>query len=59
MKGIRKGVKQAGGKLYTALDGVNGAVGNAKDQLIRLKEGRGPAGMLLWDEKVANQIREG
>jgi len=51
-------LKQVGGKLNTALDGVNGAVGNANDLLIGLKEGRGPAGMLLRDEKVADQIRE-
>jgi phospholipid/cholesterol/gamma-HCH transport system substrate-binding protein len=33
-------------------------VGNANDLLIGLKEGRGPAGMLLRDEKMAGQIRE-
>src|ERR1700730_1031933 len=51
-------IKQVGGKLNIALDGVNGAVGNANDLLIGLKEGRGPAGMLLRDEKMADQIRE-
>ena len=51
-------IKQVGGKLNVALDGVNGAVGNANDLLIGLKEGRGPAGMLLRDEKMAGQIRE-
>ena len=51
-------IKQVGGKLDTALDGVNGAVGNANDLLVGLKEGRGPAGMLLRDEKMAGQIRE-
>src|SRR5580658_7650598 len=51
-------IKQVGGKLNVALDGVNGAVGNANDLLVGLKEGRGPAGMLLRDEKVAGQIRE-
>jgi phospholipid/cholesterol/gamma-HCH transport system substrate-binding protein len=51
-------LKQVGGKLNIALDGVNGAVGNANDLLIGLKEGRGPAGMLLRDEKMAGQIRE-
>ena len=51
-------LKQVGGKLNTALDGVNGAVGNASDLLIGLKEGRGPAGMILRDEKVADQIRD-
>jgi phospholipid/cholesterol/gamma-HCH transport system substrate-binding protein len=51
-------IKQVGGKLNVALDGVNGAVGNANDLLVGLKEGRGPAGMLLRDEKVAARIRE-
>jgi phospholipid/cholesterol/gamma-HCH transport system substrate-binding protein len=51
-------IKQVGGKLNVALDSVNGAVGNANDLLVGLKEGRGPAGMLLRDEKMASQIRE-
>src|SRR6266436_7330388 len=51
-------LKQVGGKLNIALDGVNGAVGNANDLLVGLKEGRGPAGMLLRDERMADQIRE-
>src|SRR5580692_4480380 len=51
-------IKQLGGKLNISLDGVNGAVGNANDLLVGLKEGRGPAGMLLRDEKMAGQIRE-
>jgi phospholipid/cholesterol/gamma-HCH transport system substrate-binding protein len=51
-------LKQIGGKLNVALDGANEAIGNANDVLVGLKEGRGPAGMLLRDEKVANQIRD-
>jgi phospholipid/cholesterol/gamma-HCH transport system substrate-binding protein len=51
-------IKQVGGELNVTLDGVNGAVGNANDLLVGLKEGRGPAGMLLRDEKMAGQIRE-
>ena len=51
-------LKKVGGKLNVALDGANGAIGNANDLLVGLKEGRGPAGMLLRDEKVADQIRE-
>src|ERR1700734_1548786 len=51
-------IKQVGGKLNVALDGVDVAVGNANDLLVGLKEGRGPAGMLLRDEKMADQIRE-
>jgi len=51
-------IKQVGGKLNIALDGVNGAVGNANDLLVGLKGGRGPAGMFLRDERMATQIRE-
>jgi phospholipid/cholesterol/gamma-HCH transport system substrate-binding protein len=51
-------MKQVSGKLNVALDGVNGAVGNANDLLVGLREGRGPAGMFLRDEKMAGQIRE-
>ena len=51
-------LKQVRGKLNAALDGTNDAIGNANDLLVGLKEGRGPAGMLLRDEKVADQIRE-
>jgi len=50
-------LKQLGGKIDVALDGVNGAVSNANDLLTGLKEGRGPVGMLLRDENVASQIR--
>jgi phospholipid/cholesterol/gamma-HCH transport system substrate-binding protein len=51
-------LKQLGGKLNTSLDGMNVAVGNANDLLVGLRQGRGPAGMLLRDEKMAAQIRE-
>jgi phospholipid/cholesterol/gamma-HCH transport system substrate-binding protein len=51
-------LKQLGSKLNTSLDRMNLAVGNANDLLVGLKEGRGPAGMLLRDEKMAGQIRE-
>ena len=51
-------LKQVTGKLNAALDGTNNAIGNANDLLVGLKEGRGPAGMLLRDERVADQIRE-
>jgi phospholipid/cholesterol/gamma-HCH transport system substrate-binding protein len=50
-------LKQVGSKVGVTLDGVNGAVGNLNDVLVGLKEGRGPAGMLLRDEKMADQIR--
>jgi len=51
-------MKQVGGKLNAALDGVNGAVGNANDLLVGLKEGRGTAGMLLRDDQMASQIKD-
>lgn len=50
-------LKQLGSKLNTSLDGVNAAVNNANDVLVGLKQGKGPAGMLLRDEKMADQIR--
>jgi phospholipid/cholesterol/gamma-HCH transport system substrate-binding protein len=51
-------MKQLNAKLDTSLDGVNIAVNNANDILVGLRDGRGPAGMLLRDEKIADQIRE-
>ena len=51
-------LKQVTGKLNAALDGTNNAIGNANDLLVGIKEGRGPAGMLLRDDKMADQIRE-
>jgi phospholipid/cholesterol/gamma-HCH transport system substrate-binding protein len=50
-------LKQVGGKLNIVLNRADGAIGNANDLLVGLKEGRGPAGMLLRDEKMADQIR--
>jgi phospholipid/cholesterol/gamma-HCH transport system substrate-binding protein len=50
-------MKQVGGKLDGALDGVTIAVGNANDVLVGLKEGRGPVGMLLRDRAMETQIR--
>jgi phospholipid/cholesterol/gamma-HCH transport system substrate-binding protein len=51
-------LKQLGSKLNTSLDGMNLAVRNANDVLVGLKQGKGPAGMLLRDETMAAQIRE-
>jgi phospholipid/cholesterol/gamma-HCH transport system substrate-binding protein len=51
-------LKQVAGKLNVTLDGAKYAIGNANDLLVGLKEGRGTAGMLLRDDKVADQIRE-
>jgi len=51
-------LKQLQGKLNLSLDRVNSAVNNANDILVGLKQGKGPAGMLLGDEKLAAQIRD-
>jgi phospholipid/cholesterol/gamma-HCH transport system substrate-binding protein len=47
-----------GGNLNSTLDGVKTTVGNVNYVVLGLKEGRGPAGMLLRDENVATQIRQ-
>jgi phospholipid/cholesterol/gamma-HCH transport system substrate-binding protein len=51
-------LKQVRGKINVALDGANDAIVNANDLLVGLREGRGPAGILLRDENVAGQIRD-
>jgi phospholipid/cholesterol/gamma-HCH transport system substrate-binding protein len=51
-------LKQVGSKLNVVLDGTHDAIGNANDLLVGLKHGRGPAGMLLRDEGMAEQIRD-
>jgi phospholipid/cholesterol/gamma-HCH transport system substrate-binding protein len=51
-------MKEVKSKLNTALEGVTGTIGNANNLLVGLKQGRGPAGMLLRDDKVAGQIRD-
>src|SRR5260370_1428759 len=51
-------LKQVGGKLNRALDGVTTTVSNVNDVVIGLKQGRGTAGMLLSDDALADQIRE-
>jgi phospholipid/cholesterol/gamma-HCH transport system substrate-binding protein len=47
-----------GGNLDSTLSEVKTTVGNANDVVTGLKEGRGPAGMLLRDEALAAQIRK-
>ena len=51
-------VKQVGNQLDHALGGISATVGNADDLIVGLKQGRGPAGMILRDENLATQIRE-
>ena len=53
-----KTLMQVGSKIGVTLDGVDGAVSNANDVIVGLKEGRGTAGMLLRDENVASQVRQ-
>jgi phospholipid/cholesterol/gamma-HCH transport system substrate-binding protein len=47
-----------GGRLNSTLDGVKTTVSNVNDVVLGLKEGRGPAGMLLRDQALATQIRQ-
>jgi len=51
-------VKEVSGKLNGALDGVTTTVSNVNDVVVALKQGRGPAGMLLSDEALAQRIRQ-
>ncbi len=47
-----------GGNLDATLTGVKTTIGNVNDVVVGLKQGRGPAGMLLQDQAVATQIRQ-
>ena len=58
MKDANGMMKQVGGKLNGALDAITTTVNNANDIVIGLKEGKGPAGMLLRDEDAAKRIRQ-
>ena len=51
-------LREVGGKLNGALDGVTTTVSNVNDVVVALKEGRGAAGMLLSDEALADRIRQ-
>jgi phospholipid/cholesterol/gamma-HCH transport system substrate-binding protein len=51
-------VTTVGGNLNSTLNEVKTTVGNANDVVVGLKEGKGPAGMLLRDEALAAQIRK-
>jgi phospholipid/cholesterol/gamma-HCH transport system substrate-binding protein len=51
-------LKQLGSKVNTSLDGMNLAVANANDLLVGLRQGKGPVGMLLRDDKMSAQIRD-
>lgn len=47
-----------GGNLNSTLGGVKTTVSNVNDVVLGLKEGQGPAGMLLRDQALAAQIRQ-
>jgi phospholipid/cholesterol/gamma-HCH transport system substrate-binding protein len=47
-----------GGKVNSTLDQVKGTISNVNDVVVGLKEGRGPAGMLLRDQALADQVRQ-
>jgi phospholipid/cholesterol/gamma-HCH transport system substrate-binding protein len=58
LKDVNGTMKQAGGKLNGALDAITTTVNNADDVVVGLKEGKGPAGMLLRDEDTAERLRQ-
>src|SRR5215471_13453995 len=51
-------MKDVGGRLDTALDGVTKTISNVNDIAVGLKQGRGAAGMLLSDDALAKQLRQ-
>jgi phospholipid/cholesterol/gamma-HCH transport system substrate-binding protein len=51
-------LSSVGGKLGSTLDTVNNTVSNVNDIAVGLKQGRGPAGMLLTDDALAKRIRQ-
>lgn len=51
-------IKRVSGKLDGALDGVKTTVLNVNDVVVGLKAGRGTAGMLLKDQRLATNLRE-
>jgi phospholipid/cholesterol/gamma-HCH transport system substrate-binding protein len=51
-------LKTTSGQLGSTLSVANTTLGNVNDVIVGLKQGRGPAGMLLQDQAMAGQIRE-
>jgi len=47
-----------GGKLAGTLDTANATLSNVNDIAMGLRQGRGPAGLLLTDDTLAKQIRQ-
>ncbi|HYL99205.1 MAG TPA: MlaD family protein, partial [Blastocatellia bacterium] len=52
-------LKQVSSKLGVTLDTLTATASNANDVVDGLKEGRGTVGMLLRDQELANEIRNG
>jgi phospholipid/cholesterol/gamma-HCH transport system substrate-binding protein len=53
----RKTLNDIGARLSVALDTLTVTASNANDVVVGIKQGRGVAGMLLQDDKLAGQIR--
>jgi phospholipid/cholesterol/gamma-HCH transport system substrate-binding protein len=51
-------ITTVGGSLNSTLTEVKMTVSNANDVVAGLKEGRGPAGMMLRDDALADQVRK-
>src|SRR5580658_8105448 len=51
-------ITEVAGNLIATLDKTKLIISNANDVVTGLKEGRGPAGMLLRDEALADQVRQ-
>ena len=51
-------LKEVGGKLSGTLDEASTTIGNVNEIAVGLRQGRGAAGMLLRDQKFANDIRQ-
>ncbi len=58
LKDADTNVNQIGAKVNGTLDGVNTTVANVDDIVVGIKQGRGPAGMLVKDETEASNIRQ-
>jgi phospholipid/cholesterol/gamma-HCH transport system substrate-binding protein len=51
-------ITSVAGNLNTTLDKTKLTISNANEVITALQEGRGPAGMLLHDEALADQVRQ-
>jgi phospholipid/cholesterol/gamma-HCH transport system substrate-binding protein len=58
LKDANRMMNDVGGKLNGALDAITSTVNNTNDIVVDLKQGKGPAGMMLRDEETAERIRQ-